>query len=174
MKSASSFRRETPSDWRSIELGMHVVRLDGKLRAAVPMLALTSYSKSTRGLSLYPGRGGFALGVALLGAGAAVGYGLYSVAGPVGVFLAAWLFGTAGGATLYSSLRPTAFIKPICVRCRLLSVIKEHEAIHLSGVASEKAVWDSMKSRHSVESLNLEGDPAICTFCPIPKRLSEH
>ena len=70
------------------------------------------------------------------------------------------------------SLRPTAFVKPICLKCRLLPVIEEHEAIHLSGVSSENEVWESMRSRHSVESLSLSGDPAICPFCPIPKRLS--
>ncbi|MDG6985222.1 MAG: hypothetical protein JRM73_00560 [Nitrososphaerota archaeon] len=174
MKSVHQLRSGDVSDWRSVEAGMRVVHLDGKLQVMVPILALTSFSKSTRGLSLYPGRVGSAIGVALLGAGAAVGYGLFSVVGAVVAVIAAWLLGSAGAAILYSSLRPTAFVKPICVSCRLLSVIKEHEAIHLSGVASEKAVWDSMKSRHSVESLKLEGDPAICTFCPIPKRLAEH
>ena len=74
---------------------------------------------------------------------------------------------------LASSLTPTAFVKPICLACRLLPVIEEHEALHLSGVASESAVWGSMKARHSVRSLSLEGDPAVCPFCPIPKRLSE-
>lgn len=84
-----------------------------------------------------------------------------------------WLFGTAGALIALSAVRPTAFVKPICVKCRLLPVIKEHEAIHLSGVSSEGAVWDSMRQRYSVENLSLEGDPAICPFCPIPRRLSE-
>jgi hypothetical protein len=95
-------------------------------------------------------------------------------AGILGGFVSVWFLGTAGIATIVGVVRPTAYVKPICVRCRLLPVIKEHEAIHLTGVTSEKRVWASMKTRHSVESLGLEGDPAICSFCPIPKRLTEH
>jgi hypothetical protein len=103
-----------------------------------------------------------------------IGILLASPAGWWGFVLFFWLIGTAGLAMFASALRPTAFVKPICVKCRLLPIIREHEAIHLSGVAGEKAVWDSMKTRHSVESLSLSQDPTICSFCPIPKRLSEH
>ena len=84
-----------------------------------------------------------------------------------------WFIGTAGVATVFGAIRPTAYVKPICVKCRLLPVIKEHEAIHLTGVGNERDVWDSMRTRHSVRSLSLEGDPSICSFCPIPKRLAE-
>ena len=108
-----------------------------------------------------------------MAAGALVGFMLYAPAGVVGTALSVWILGTAGGSIFASSLKPTAFVKPICMECRLLPVIKEHEAIHLSGVASEAAVWGSMRARHSVESLSLLGDPAICNFCPIPKRLAE-
>jgi len=106
-------------------------------------------------------------------ASAAVGYLLLGPAGVLGPVLSAWLLGTAGAAMLASARTPTAFVKPICTACRLLPVIKEHEAIHLAGVSSERKVWGSMKSRHSAKSLELEGDPAICSFCPIPKRLAE-
>jgi len=88
--------------------------------------------------------------------------------------LSFWLLGTTGTVMIAGSTKPLAFVKPICTRCRLLPIIKEHEAIHLSGLAAEVAVWSSMKSRHSVESLALEADPSICWFCPIPKRLSGH
>lgn len=152
---------------------MKVVSLDLRLQVLVPLLALSSLSRSTRGLTLYPGRAGVAIGSAITTASAAVAYGLLPT-GFLGPLLAIWLLGTAGVATFFASLRPTAFVKPVCTRCRLLPVIREHEAMHLTGVASEKAVWDSMKSRHSVQSLSLEGDAAICSFCPIPKRLSEH
>lgn len=159
--------------WQQLRERMRVVQLTFPLQVLVPALGLPSLAKSTRGFTLYPGRTGSALGILLMAASGVVGFLLYGPAGPVGPALAAWLIGTAGVAMFVSSLRPTAFVKPICTRCRLLPVIKEHEAIHLSGVASEKAVWTAIKGRHSIASLSLEGDPSICTFCPIPKRLSE-
>lgn len=173
MKKVSPFRESRRTEWVGIAADLRIVTLDPKLMALVPALALSSLSKSTRGLTLYPGRTGVALGAMLLVASAVIAYLLYAPVGVIGVALSAWLVGSVGALTLAVSLEPTAFVKSICVRCRLLPVIKEHEAIHLSGVASEKAVWDSMKVRHSVESLALAGDPAICTFCPIPKRLAE-
>ena len=111
------------------------------------------------------------IGLALLSASLLVGALLAGTTGPWGGIVSFWLLGTAGIVFIASALRPTAFVKPICVKCRLLPIITEHEAIHLSGVAKESAVWESMRSRHSVESLGLEGDPSICSFCPIPKRL---
>ncbi len=98
---------------------------------------------------------------------------LWGSLGMLGALLPFWLFGTAGALMMMNGVRPMAFVKPICVKCRLFPVIAEHEAIHLSGVGGEKAVWASMRLRHSKESLKLDGDPSICWFCPIPKRLSE-
>ena len=166
-------RGTAPPDWEPLVRRMKVVRLTVPLRVLVPALALPTLSKSTRGLTLYPGRPGSALGLLLMGASGLVGFMLYAPTGPVGPILSAWLIGTAGGAIFAASLAPTAFVKPICTTCRLLPTIKEHEAIPLAGIGSENAVWSSMKTRHSVESLSLVGDPAICPFCPIPKRLSE-
>ncbi|HYB07127.1 MAG TPA: hypothetical protein VEB87_03105 [Nitrososphaerales archaeon] len=160
--------------WERIDSEMRVVRLRAPLQLMVPALIFPSLSKATRGLTLFPGRMGLALGALLVVSSAVMGLLLYGPTGPWGGVLSFWLIGTAGVAMLASGLRPIAFVKPICVRCRLLPVIREHEAIHLSGVASERQVWESMKARHSVESLGLKGDPSICTFCPIPKRLSEH
>jgi hypothetical protein len=152
---------------------MKVVKLDTRVLVLVPFLALASLSERTRGFTLYPGRTGLVLGTAILAASGAIAYELLPI-GILGALLSLWLLGSIGVASFAASLRPTAFVKPICVRCRLLPVIKEHEAIHLTGVSSERAVWDSMRTRHSTQSLALEGDPAICSFCPIPKRLSEH
>jgi hypothetical protein len=163
----------TPADWRLIDANMRVVRLTIPLRILVPALIFPALPKGTRGLTLVPGRAGTAIGLLLVMASSLVGYLLFPSTGPWGAVFSIWLVGTVGFATVASALRPTAFVKPICARCRLLPVIREHEAIHISGVASEKGVWDSMKTRHSVESLALSGDPAICYFCPIPKRLSE-
>jgi len=150
---------------------LRVVRLTVPVQLLVPALLLPSLSKSTRGLSLYPGKGGLAIGFALIVGSLLLGALLAGPTGPWGGIVSFWVLGTAGIVIMASALRPTAFVKPICVKCRLLTVIKEHESIHLSGVASESAVWESMCSRHSVESLSLMGDPAICSFCPIPKRL---
>ena len=152
---------------------MHVVQLGWPVQILIPALIFPSLSSSTRGLTFYPGRTGMALGAALVLASVTVGYLLIRPTGVVGPFLSAWVLGTAGVATLVGAVRPTAYVKPICIRCRLLPIIKEHEAIHLTGVTSEKAVWASMKTRHSRSSLSLDGDPAICSFCPIPRRLSE-
>ena len=157
--------------WESILNDLRVVKLTAPILLLVPALLLPSLPKSTRGLSLYPGRGGLGIGLALLVASLLAGALLAGRTGPWGGIVSFWFLGTAGIVVIVSALRPTAFVKPICVKCRLLPIIKEHEAIHLSGVASERAVWESMRSRHSVESLALRGDPAICPFCPIPKRL---
>ncbi len=162
------------SDWESINIKMKVVKLNWPVQLLVPALIFPSLSKGTRGLTFYPGRMGLALGSLLAASSAAIGALLIGPTGPVGAILSVWFIGTAGVATVVGSFRPIAFIKPICTRCRLLPIIKEHEAIHLSGVASEGQVWASMRRRHSAKSLSLEGDPAICTFCPIPKRISEH
>ena len=152
---------------------MRVIPLGLPAQILIPALIFPSIPSSTRGLTFYPGRVGVALGAGLLFASAAVAYLLVGPTGIIGPFLSVWVLGTAGAATLVGAVRPTAYVKPICIRCRLLPVIKEHEAIHLTGVTSEKAVWASMKTRHSCGSLALERDPAICSFCPIPKRLSE-
>ncbi|MDG6920141.1 MAG: hypothetical protein JRN44_00080 [Nitrososphaerota archaeon] len=159
--------------WEEVDAKMRVVRLTPPLQALVPVLALPALSKGTRGMTLIPGSGGAALGAILVAASSGMAYALYTAAGPLAGLLPVWLVGTAGAVLLASAMKPTAFVKPICVRCRLLPVIREHEAIHLSGVGGEEAVWESMRSRHSIESLSLEGDPAICAFCPIPKRLAE-
>ena len=152
---------------------LRVVRLTLPLQLLVPSLLLPALSKSTRALSLFPGTRGLAIGSVLVIASLLAGALLIGPTGPWGGVVSVWFLGTAGLMLVMSAVRPTAFVKPICVKCRLLPIIKEHEAIHLSGVASEKAVWESMRSRHTVKSLALEGDPAICSFCPIPKRLAE-
>ncbi len=161
------------SEWERINIKMKVVRLSWPVQLLVPALILPSLSKGTRGLTFYPGRMGLALGSLLAASSAVIGALLLGPTGPLGAILSLWFMGTAGVATAVGSFRPIAFVKPICIRCRLLPIIKEHEAIHLSGVASEGQVWASMRARHSARSLALEGDPAICTFCPIPKRISE-
>jgi len=150
-----------------------VVTLSPLLRVLAPSLLAPTFSKSTRGVSFHGGRSGLILGFVLVVVSLDIGWLLRGPTGFLGYVVTFWLVGTTGVAMITNGLKPLAFVKPICTRCRLLPVIVEHEAIHLTGVAREKDVWASMRQRHSVESLKLEGDPAICQFCPIPKRLSE-
>jgi hypothetical protein len=151
-----------------------VVTLSPLLQVLMPPLLAPTFSRSTRGVSFHGGRSGLLLGSVLVVASLDVGWLLRGPTGILGYIVVFWLVGTTGAAMMASSLKPLAFVKPICTRCRLLPVIVEHEAIHLTGVIREKEVWASMRQRHSMESLKLEGDPAICSFCPIPKRLGEH
>jgi hypothetical protein len=171
---ATDGKRASGVAWEEVSGRMKVVRLTAPVQILIPALIFPSLSSSTRGITFIPGRFGLLVGVSLVVASVLVGFMLTKPAGILGGFVSVWFLGTAGIATIVGVVRPTAYVKPICVRCRLLPVIKEHEAIHLTGVTSEKQVWASMRTRHSVESLGLEGDPAICSFCPIPKRLAEH
>ncbi|MDA4121321.1 MAG: hypothetical protein OK404_02815 [Thaumarchaeota archaeon] len=151
---------------------MKVIRLTPLVQLLVPSLLVSTLSRSTRGISFYPGRWGFALGAFLVGASLTIGLLLGGPYRLVGATLAYWLLGTVGTLMMVSVLKPLALIKPICVQCRLLPIIKEHESIHLTGVTGEAKVWAAMKTRHTTDSLHLDGDPAICWFCPIPKRLA--
>jgi hypothetical protein len=158
--------------WETVASRLKVVSLTPMVQLLVPSLLISTLSRSTRAISFYPGKWSFMMGAVLVAGSTAIGVlvgGPYRLAGATISF---WLLGTFGTLMMASALRPLAFVKPICVRCRLLSIIKEHESIHLTGVTREAEVWDSMKMRHSRESLRLDGDPTICWFCPIPKRLS--
>ncbi|MDA4124660.1 MAG: hypothetical protein OK438_04315 [Thaumarchaeota archaeon] len=160
--------------WEAVAGRLRLVSLNSAIQVLVPSLIIPTLPKGARGFSFYPGRAGSALGLALLFASSSLAWLLWKPLGLLGALLPLWLLGTTGVLMLASNVRPIAFVKPLCMQCRLLPVIAEHEAIHLSGVAGEKAVWASMGFRHSVESLSLAGDPAVCSFCPIPKRLPEH
>ncbi|MGP8124335.1 MAG: hypothetical protein ACLQEQ_00465 [Nitrososphaerales archaeon] len=161
------------AEWELVAKRTRVVTLSPLLQVAIPSLLAPTLSKSTRGVSFQGGKSGLVLGAVLLFTSLDIGWLLMGSAGILGFVVLFWLVGTTGVVMMTSSLKPLAFVKPICTRCRLLPVIVEHEAIHLSGVAREADVWMSMRQRHSVESLKLEGDPAICSFCPIAKRLGE-
>ena len=160
--------------WEQVAASLKVGRLSTPVQILVPALLVPTLPRSTRGISFPPGKPGLAIGVVLVLGGVSLGWLLGGDYGLEGALIGLWLLGSFGILLIVSSLRPFALVKPICTRCRLLPIIKEHEAIHLTGVAGESAVWESMRARHSVESLGLNGDPSICWFCPIPKRLSEH
>lgn len=159
--------------WESVARRTRVVTITPVVEAIIPSLLIPTASKEARAVSFQAGRLGFLLGIVLVLASLLVGWLLSGALVIFGYVILFWLVGTGGVVMVVSSVRPLAFVKPICTRCRLLPVIVEHEAIHMTGVAREAVVWESMKQRHSVDSLKLEGDPAICPFCPIPKRLRE-
>jgi hypothetical protein len=157
--------------WQGVEGLMKVVRLTPPLRIMVPALLVATLPVRTRAVSYEGGRLGISAGALIIAGSLAVGWGLYPVAGLAGGVVFFWLLGGAGILLVLNGARPIAFVKTICAGCRLLPIIREHEAIHLSGVDSDDRVWDEMRTRHSCESLALDGDPSICSFCPIPKRL---
>jgi len=160
--------------WETIAKKTKVVTLSLWLQVLVPALLASTFTRSARGVSFQGGKTGLAIGATLVCASLVMGWLLMGHLGVFGYLAVFWLIGTTGLVMIIGSQRPLAFVKSICTRCRLLPIIVEHEAIHLSGVSREKKVWASMRERHSVESLGLENDPLICSFCPIPKRLREH
>jgi hypothetical protein len=160
-------------DWRRVASGMKTYNLSIAMRALVPALWVSSLPRNAIGFSFERGRVAAAIGGFLLLASGLLGVLLYPISGIVGLVLPLWIIGTAGGLMVYTALRPLAFVKPLCAGCRLLPVIEEHEAIHLSGEVSDDEIWKVMRTRHSCDSLGLNDDPNICWFCPIPKRLSE-
>jgi len=155
--------------------GMKVVPLTGLVKLAVPALFISSLPRNAIGFSFERGRFGALSGALLFAASILIAFILSR---EVGIILALpfsmWLMGGSSLLMIYNSTANSlAFVKPICAGCRLRPVIEEHEAMHLGGVVAEGVVWREMKKRHSLESLSLEGDPNICWFCPIPKRLKE-
>jgi len=160
--------------WEEVASGLRVSRLTAPVQLLVPALLVSTLPRSTRGMTFPPGKTGFALGAVLVLGGVTLGWLVGGNYGIEGALVGLWVLGSYGILLMISGVRPFALVKPICTRCRLLPIIKEHEAIHLTGVAGEADVWASMRTRHSPESLGLNGDPNICWFCPIPKRLSEH
>jgi hypothetical protein len=147
--------------------------LSSSVRALLPPLLFSSIPKRAIGFSYPTGREGSILGGALIAITVALGFILYSAVGIAGFVVMAWLTGGTGLLMFYNStVQKVAFVKSYCAGCRLRPLIEEHEAMHLNGVASEEAVWETARRRYSYEGLGLGTDPRICTFCPIAKRLS--
>ncbi len=153
---------------------MKVVPLTGLVKIAVPALLISSLPRNAIGFSFERGRFGALCGALLFAASMLIAFILSREIGILALPFAMWLMGGSSVLMIYNSTASSlAFVKPICARCRLRPVIEEHEAIHLGGVVEDGLVWREMKKRHSCESLSLDGDPNICSFCPIPKRLKE-
>jgi hypothetical protein len=162
------------AEWRQVASGMRTLRLSWPVRLLFPSLLISSLPRNAIGFSFERGHAGLGMGSLLVSGSVILGALLFKVAGLLGLLLPVWALGTTGGLMLAAYLKPFAFAKPLCSRCRLLPVIEEHEALHLAGVESDAEIWRVMRTRHSSGSLGLNGDPNICWFCPIPRRLSEH
>ena len=148
--------------------------MTGLVKAAVPALYITSLPRNAIGFSFEGGVFGAVCGALLFAASMLFAFVLSRAVGLLAFPFAMWLIGGSSVLMIYNSAATSlAFVKPLCAGCRLRPIIEEHEAIHLGGVVQDGLVWKEMKKRHSTESLSLEGDPRICTFCPIPKRLKE-
>jgi len=155
--------------------GMKVVRLTSLVRIVFPVLYITSIPKRAIGFSFERGPFGLLSGSLLFAGSILVAFALSPALGLISLPLALWLLGGTSIVMMYNSTAASiAFVKPLCSSCRLLPIIEEHEAIHLAGVGDDRAIWSEMRRRYSCESLSLIGDPKVCTFCPIPKRLKEH
>jgi hypothetical protein len=154
---------------------MKVVPLTGLVKMAVPALLISSLPRNAIGFSFERGRFGAVSGALLFAASMLIAFILSREVGIVlALTISMWLMGGSGVLMIYNSTASSlAFVKPICAGCRLRPVIEEHEAMHLGGVVEDSVVWREMRKRHSCESLSLDGDPNICWFCPIAKRLKE-
>lgn len=153
---------------------IQIIRLSAPVRLAVPSLLLSSLQKNAIGFSFEPGLLGSFLGASLALLSAFIGIALYPLLGGASLILAAWGIGSTGVVMILNGARGMAFVKPLCTRCRLMPVIVDHEATHLSGVHSDGEIWEEARRRYTVDSLHMADDPSICSFCPIAKRLGQH
>jgi hypothetical protein len=157
------------------EGGIRVVRLSRLLRLSLPSLFICALPKKAIGFSFEKGGFGALVGSLLVCSSLMIGYVLSGVIGLFAFPLSVWLLGATGALMIYNSAgMGIAFVKSLCSSCRLLPVIEEHEALHLAGFERDEDVWNLMRKRHSCKTLSLDGDPGICSFCPIPNRLKEH
>ena len=148
------------------------VVLSTVVKLAFPPLLFSSIPKRAIGFSYPSGGEGRLLGISLLGVTGVLGFLLSTWIGPAGDLVMAWLLGGTAVVMIYNSTScRIAFLKEYCAPCRLRPIIEEHEAMHLNGEASEDVIWQETRRRYTYESLSLEGDPQICTFCPIAKKL---
>ena len=152
--------------------GVVVLPLSKLLRLLLPPLLISSLPRRAIGFSFSSGKEGGLLGASLMGVTVLVGFLLSTAIGAFGYLLMAWLTGGTAVVMLYNSSRGrVAFIKSYCSVCRLRPIIEEHETMHLDGEHSEEVVWAEARKKYSYEGLSLAGDPKICGFCPIAKRL---
>jgi len=148
------------------------VILSTMVKLAFPPLFLSSLPKRAIGFSYPSGNEGKALGLVLLGVTTSIGLLLEQSIGPLGLLAMVWLTGGTAALMIYNSTQcRVAFLKEYCSECRLRPIIEEHESMHLNGERSEDVVWGETKKKYSYDGLSLAGDPSICSFCPIAKKL---
>lgn len=82
-----------------------------------------------------------------------------------------WLLGATSAAMVASYFGEILFIRRICYSCRLRNIVIEHELLHARGEYSDEKIWEAMRKKYDTRRLNLIEDRAICSFCPIKKRL---
>ena len=153
-------------------LPVRFVILSTVVKLAFPPLYLSSLPKRAIGFAFPSGNEGKLLGLALLGVTTSIGLLLAKSIGPVGLLLMVWLTGGTGALMLYNSTQcRVAFLKEYCSSCRLRPIIEEHESMHLNGERSEDVLWRETMKKYTYEGLSLAGDPKICSFCPIAKKL---
>lgn len=151
-----------------------ILPLSYLFRLALPPLLLSSLPRRAIGFSFPRGKEGKLLGLALIGATAAMSYLLMGAFGTVYALAIVWLMGGTGALILFNStFHGVAFVKQMCSTCRLRPIIEEHEMMHLKGISSEEDVWREARKKYTYEGLQLGNDPKIHSFCPIAKRLKE-
>ncbi len=148
------------------------VVLSTLVKMAFPPLFFSSIPKRAIGFSYPSGIEGRVLGLSLLGVTGTMGFMLSASIGPAGDLVMAWLTGGTAVIMIYNSTRcRIAFLKEYCSGCRLRPIIEEHESMHLNGERSEDVIWGEARRKYSYDGLGLAGDPQICAFCPIAKKL---
>ena len=133
--------------WPEVAAGMRTLKLSAAVRLLAPSLLVSSLPRNAVGFSFERGRVGLLTGAFVLTSSLVLGGLLYEVAGWAGLLLPIWLMGSTGALMVATSLRPLAFVKPLCSGCRLLPIIEEHEAMHLRGVHSEEKVWEEARKK---------------------------
>src|SRR5215467_8325797 len=93
-----------PQPWQAVAAEMRVVRLGLIAQILIPALLLSTIPKQTRGVSFYPGRGGFALGAVLLVGSVTLPILLTGFDSLLVAIISIWSLGTAGAAMMFSSV----------------------------------------------------------------------
>src|SRR5438309_10794986 len=104
MSTISAAEDSNLAEWEMIASKMKVVRLTIPLQLLVPALMLPFLSRSTRGVTLYPGRFGLALGLFMVGSTLVISGLLLGPTGFIGPALVIWTVGTAGIAMVASAV----------------------------------------------------------------------
>lgn len=151
-----------------------IIALSSHVRFLLPPLFISSIKKNAIGFSFERGLFGWTVGSALIATSIIIGYLPSSEFGILSYALSFWLIGGTGLFMMYNCMvQRIAFVKPLCLRCRLLPLIIEHEEAHLDGISQDDEIWSIMRGKYLYLLPELEKDRDICYFCPIPRRIRE-